>query len=86
MSVEDILSERGKVYGSFSDVSSVYCGIKNALDNGVNRDVNPRFDAALDMIAMKMARIVCGDPTHVDNFLDIAGYATLVVKSLEEKK
>lgn len=85
LTVEDILREREKTHGDFNDVSSVYCRIKNALDCGMHREVNPRFEAALDMIAMKMARIVCGNPTHVDSWKDIAGYATLVAKSLEEK-
>ena len=35
------------------------------------------------MIAMKMARIVCGNPYHKDSWDDIAGYATLISKELE---
>ena len=37
---------------------------------------------ALDMICNKMARIVNGDPNYIDNWHDIAGYATLVEQEL----
>ena len=37
---------------------------------------------ALDMICNKMARIVNGDPSYIDNWHDISGYATLVEQEL----
>lgn len=44
----------------------------------------PRADAmnaqqreAIDMILTKVSRILCGDPSHVDHWNDIAGYALL---------
>ena len=37
---------------------------------------------AMYMIASKMARIVNGDPNYIDNWHDIAGYATLVEQEL----
>lgn len=33
--------------------------------------------AALEMIAVKTARLLCGDPDHSDHWRDIAGYAAL---------
>ena len=38
---------------------------------------------ALDMIATKIARILNGNPDHVDSWIDIAGYATLVADRLK---
>lgn len=35
------------------------------------------------MIAHKIARILNGDPDYDDSWVDIAGYATLVVKKLK---
>lgn len=32
---------------------------------------------ALEMIAVKMSRILCGDPSEADHWDDIIGYATL---------
>jgi len=40
---------------------------------------------ALDMIFSKIARILNGDPNHLDSWTDIAGYATLVADRLEGK-
>jgi len=37
------------------------------------------------IILNKLARIL-GDPNNIDSWQDIAGYATLVVDSLEKKK
>jgi hypothetical protein len=33
---------------------------------------------SLDMIACKASRILNGDPNHLDSWVDIAGYATIV--------
>lgn len=35
---------------------------------------------ALEMIAVKIGRILCGKPDHKDSWNDIAGYATLVAQ------
>ena len=40
---------------------------------------------ALDMIASKIARVVNGNPNHIDSWIDIAGYATLVADRLQGK-
>lgn len=40
---------------------------------------------ALEMIAHKIARICNGDPNYADNWVDIAGYATLVANRLEKE-
>jgi hypothetical protein len=41
---------------------------------------------ALEMICVKMARIMNGDPLYRDNWVDIAGYAKLVSDRLEGKE
>ena len=38
---------------------------------------------ALDMICHKIARIINGDPNHLDSWQDIAGYARLVAERLQ---
>jgi len=40
---------------------------------------------ALEMIQVKIARIINGDPNYADNWRDIEGYARLVANRLEEK-
>ncbi len=39
---------------------------------------------ALEMIAHKIARIINGNPSHVDSWHDIAGYATLIEQRLSD--
>jgi hypothetical protein len=38
------------------------------------------------MILMKLARVIAGNPNEPDHWRDIAGYAELVVRSLEGGK
>ena len=41
---------------------------------------------AMEMILHKIARIFNGDEIYIDNWADIAGYATLAVQYLEKGK
>ena len=41
---------------------------------------------AVRMIALKLARLTNGDPAHKDSWVDIAGYAMLVVRDMEERE
>jgi hypothetical protein len=84
---EEILAEREKTHGSYSKVSVTAQRIKEILRAG------PSYEGAtfvqresLDMIAAKLARIVNGNSFHEDSWADIAGYATLVVKAIQEGK
>jgi hypothetical protein len=38
---------------------------------------------ALDMIVTKIGRILTGNPSHLDSWIDIAGYAKLVSDRLQ---
>lgn len=44
--------------------------------------LEPYQKTALFMIFNKIARAVNGDPKYLDNYTDIAGYATLVIQEL----
>jgi hypothetical protein len=39
---------------------------------------------ALEVVADKVARILCGDPSHLDHWQDGAGYFELVARELTE--
>lgn len=80
------LEERGGRYGKFIDNAKIAqelkeyahgCGAWDTLD----------FDQkeAIDNICIKMSRILSPgtDKNYIDNWVDIAGYATLVVKRIE---
>lgn len=80
--VDSTLAERESQYGSFSDVAELTCDLMGDL---LRDDMSFVQREALHMICSKLARIRCGDINKIDSWLDIAGYATLVVQDLEKK-
>ncbi|NCX92511.1 MAG: hypothetical protein EBX03_13180 [Rhodobacteraceae bacterium] len=70
-------------YGSFDEHARIAQEIKNTLRSGESwSQCNKEMKEALDMIAHKIGRIVNGDPRYKDSWTDLAGYATLVEKTL----
>lgn len=95
--VEQITAKRGSVYGPFLHNSIVAQNIKAAMRNipdpnneGLKWEALPvDVREALDLIALKVSRIVTGDPEYLDNFDDIGGYAKIVadrIRAKQEKK
>ena len=78
------LTERGKRYGPFADHSAIAVDLKNRMRQtpGWAR-LEPDMEEALDMVMHKVARILNGDPTYPDSWIDIAGYSKLVADRLE---
>jgi Domain of unknown function (DUF6378) len=84
-SLRETLKEREWHYGSFSDVAHTLHCLKAAVaDCNGTRRMGTSERCALDMIFMKIARLVNGDPSHRDSWHDIAGYATLIVNMIDE--
>lgn len=84
MNVNEVLAQRGSKYGSFKDNAYLsymlyseilYCNMKRSSND--QKPLEAYQLEALKMICHKIARIVSGDPTYEDNWLDIAGYAEL---------
>jgi len=86
--VDTILNKRGTNYGTFLGLSQVTQRLKAVAHNFAGQN-NKTFDAdqaeALDMIFTKIGRILNGDANHIDSWIDIAGYATLVADRLQGK-
>jgi hypothetical protein len=85
-SVDGILNDRAKDYGKFKDGAALMQSIKRLLAEHAR--VHDKLFAddqweAIEMIVHKMGRILNGNPDKVDNWVDIAGYATLVADRLE---
>ena len=83
--LDHLLAERGKRYGSFLTHAQVTCAIKRIITKRLNERAIVLEDdqqEALDMIAHKIGRIVNGDPNYVDSWDDVAGYAQLVADRL----
>lgn len=86
MTIEKILDDRGKRYGNYLKQTEISRGIRNVIDHNLQAVLYPDQDDALTMIAVKISRIVNGDPDYADNWRDIAGYATLVADRLDGKE
>lgn len=97
MNVEETIKVRDHRYGGFaseSEISMVLKGIvryENFDDHrtrvfrqGWTR-LSPAQQSALDLIFLKVARIINGDPTYIDNWHDIGGYALLIERLLEKE-
>ena len=84
--VSRTLTERGSRYGTFDSNASVAQWLKTAFRGQVSwKKMNASQQEALDLIALKLSRILTGDPHYADNWVDIAGYAKLVADKLEAK-
>jgi hypothetical protein len=86
--VGKVLDTRAEQYGSFMQSSDTAIRIKGIMHNAIARNEVHLFPdqlQALDMIATKISRIVHGNPNHLDSWIDIAGYATLVTDRLQGK-
>ena len=83
MSINKTLEQRGERYGKFKDVAATTYALQEILRDAKNHEhMTDDQVIALDMICNKMARIVNGDPSYIDNWHDISGYATLVEQEL----
>lgn len=80
--LNEVLAERGKEYGDFEQMCAVIQSIKTAINDGNTSGLLPHQQEALEMIAVKIGRILTGNPNNVDSWRDIAGYATLVADRL----
>ena len=82
----ELLNEREKTHGNFSEVARSAQNLKNYFRGEIKkREDEFTFTQieAIEMICVKLARIVCGDPNFLDAWRDISAYAELVVEQLE---
>ena len=84
--IEKILEEREKAYGGFEKVAFVSQSLKSAVRYEKGWTELYMFEQeAIEMILHKIARIVNGGSKLIDEWLDIAGYATLAVENIKER-
>ena len=85
--VNKILEERGERYGSFIEHARITQDIKETLKTGESWDIcTDTQKQSLELFADKMARIVNGDPDYDDSWVDIIGYAQLIVNELHDNE
>lgn len=77
----DNLLDSRSIYGSFKEKAEWIQGGKQAMRTTPSWDsLHPNEQEALDNILQKMGRILYGSYC-ADSYIDIAGYATLVVRN-----
>jgi hypothetical protein len=76
--IRNTLSERESQYGCFEDVARTVQIFKDMI-RGSGANLSNVQAEGLDMISHKIARIINGNPNNIDSWIDIAGYAQLVV-------
>ena len=82
--IEEVLNQRQTTYGSFTKNAEVSQMMKYFMTQGTNYKQMPMAHReALEMIVHKIARIVNGDPTYIDNWIDICGYSQLVIEEIK---
>ena len=87
--INQMLEERQARYGRFqghAEISQVLKQVIHSAARSRNKELEHDQLEALDMIAHKIARVINGDPNYADNWVDIAGYATLVANRLEGRE
>jgi hypothetical protein len=81
--LDAILSDRSKTHGSFLDNAAVSQALKDVVRYRKSyAELSWDKREAIDMICSKLSRILSGNANETDHWLDIAGYATLVAKSI----
>lgn len=69
--IAQTLQERGARYGTFAQNGALYHALKTLL---TTEKASPVQQMCLDMIAMKLSRMINGDINYRDNWMDIIGY------------
>lgn len=81
---DPLLAEREKTHGSFkknADISSSLKVIFREHDELIMESVHRE---ALDMIALKLSRILSGQADFKDHWRDLSGYALLAMEACDK--
>lgn len=85
-STDGLIAERGKTHGSFLDNARISQGLKQTFRHEAHwENMHPVYREAIEMIALKLSRILSGQHHFKDHWDDIAGYATLAAKFTSER-
>lgn len=81
---DPILVEHEKTHGSFAHTAKLAQMLKSTFRLSKGYPNNERHREALDQIATKLARILCGDSNSTEHWEDIAGYTNLAIEYCNE--
>ena len=80
--IDKTLEERQGTHGDFAKNAECAQALKLCMYDHVVCSLTHVQREALENICQKMARILTGNPSHADNWHDIAGYATLAEREV----
>jgi len=81
--VTEVLAERQGTHGSFRENARCSQQLKQIVLEHGEPLLNAVQREAMDNICQKISRIITGNPNRVDSWVDIAGYATLAARDIE---
>lgn len=81
----EVIEGRAKTHGDYSVGSNIALVMHRTLKRHGVEELDDEMQYALWMFCAKISRILSGNPRDVDHWRDIAGYASLVQKYLEEE-
>lgn len=83
MELKEVLKDREKTHGDFEKGAEIFDQLMELVE--ANRKKFTRSQRyGLTHIMGKLTRILGGNANEIDHWRDVAGYATLVAKSLEK--
>jgi hypothetical protein len=78
--IVELLACRKATHGDFAETAALSQSLKRIFWAAPNwPNLNDQQREALEQIALKLGRLLCGDPNHPDHAVDIAGYALLLL-------
>ncbi len=84
-----LLQKREKTHGSFAENARISQELKDIFDRELDTSANYNDYGdvqceVLDMIALKLSRILSGKANRKEHWEDIAGYAQLAIEVCDE--
>lgn len=74
-----VIDEREKTHGDYERVARLSQNLKTLIRSEPHQLTHRQLES-LEMICVKIARIVCGNPNEPDHWIDVQGYAELIHK------
>ena len=79
-----VVAEREHTHGHYRENAATAQKLKQTMRDAPNwARLSHMERESLESIATKISRILCGDPSHVDSWTDIAGYAQLIERTFD---
>lgn len=86
MTPEEIVKERNATHGDARLQFTTSQKLKSAMLQGLQQSgqrPDPLIIETLEMICVKISRVVCGNSREIDHYKDIQGYAQIVINDLK---